>query len=430
MNKWGVKQYVLLLFISLIFVIHFLLLLSYLQNHNPIEEIHDDKNQVYSLINLLELAKQPLTSDQLKTLYIQLADTQLDIDDYSIKSSITPLPANQSRFDGPASIINLKKFITAQNGSYDFSYKLDNDHWINLNTKISYQFYFISSMILLFELALFGGILFYLFSIGRFVLPLKNFKLSAEQLSNDLHQSPLIDNNGPLLVRETAVAINQLQKRIQHLMDNRTKMIAAISHDLRTPITRLKLITQFIDNQQHATKIMSNLDEMELMINSVLKFATIDGSHEAKVKLDLNALLSSICEDFIDLGHQVSFNDTARGLLIHGRMLSLKRAFINIIDNAIKYGEVVSIKLLQHMRNQVSITFEDEGPGILEEHKIKVFDAYYQAKTDDKNNTFGYGLGLTIAYEIISAHDGVITIENRASKGMRLSIILPTGLSL
>lgn len=284
------------------------------------------------------------------------------------------------------------------------------------------SFYSFLSYLILIELVLLGLYLFYVFSLQRFKEPLQNFKASAEKLGIDVN-SPPTPIFGPKIVRDAANAINKMQLRIRELVTTRTQLLAAISHDLRNPITRLKLRTQFIKDKEMADKIQGDLTDMEMMINSVLNFASEDSLQEQKVSLDIVSLLSSICEDFIDEGKAVTMDIVPQRQIILGKRLALKRTFTNLIQNALKYGESAHVTLTVTQAH-IIITIDDNGPGIPVDEIEQVFQPFYRTSTA-RNNHAGFGLGLSIAQEVIRVHQGSISLHNRESGGLQVKIICP-----
>jgi signal transduction histidine kinase len=286
------------------------------------------------------------------------------------------------------------------------------------------NFYAFLTYAIFFELSLLGLYLFYVFSLQRFKEPLRIFKCSAEKLGIDLNASPS-HIFGPQMVRDAADAINKLQLRIQDLIKTRTQLLAAISHDLRNPITRLKLRTQFIEDKTIAEKIQNDLTDMELMISGVLNFTREDSFKEQKIAFDIVSLVSAVCEDFMDIGNDVTLEKNQERKVYFGRRLAFKRTFTNLIQNAIKYGEKAHV-ILEVDASAISIIIEDNGPGIPEDEMTLVLKPFYRSEFSRESHS-GFGLGLTISNEIIRAHEGTLTLENREKGGLRVKVRLPLG---
>jgi signal transduction histidine kinase len=259
-------------------------------------------------------------------------------------------------------------------------------------------------------------------SVRALTAPLSAMSHAAERLGIDM-TSPPLPETGPREVRQAARAFNGMQNRIKKLISDRTQMLAAISHDLRTPITRLKLRAELVEDEVQRTKIMTDLAEMETMIASVLSFIREDTQKEEAKAVDVTALIGTICDDLSDAGHDARL-EPAPAMPVLCRPLALKRAITNLIDNAVKYGGRARVSLtLQN--GYLRIDIDDNGPGIPEHLQEKVFSPFYRVETSRNRSTGGTGLGLTVARSVISAHGGEIELRNRSSSGLRVSVKLP-----
>lgn len=192
--------------------------------------------------------------------------------------------------------------------------------------------------------------------------PLRDLAIAAERFSLDQAPQPLPEN-GPIEVRRAARAFNTMRERIQRLVSERMQAMAAVSHDLRTPITRLRLRSEFLDDEPTRVLIDADLGEMEAMIDSTLEYLRGGVSSEAIRRIDLASVIESIVDEHCDQGHCVALTGLTSAQVM-GRVVSLKRAFSNIIGNAIKYGETVSV-MIAEANDQLVITVEDEGPGTM-----------------------------------------------------------------
>ena len=249
---------------------------------------------------------------------------------------------------------------------------------------------------------------------------MRAFKQAAENLGIHLTASPVIEY-GPPIVKETAEAMNLMQKRISILINDRTRMLAAISHDLRTPITRMKLQASMMHEKSMAKDLVAELDEMEEMIDQILIFTREANSHENPVLLDISALLMSLVDDKVDQGYNISFVGSHDKLLFPGRTIALKRAFVNVINNAVRYAQQVKVSAFSK-ESKIIIKIEDDGPGIPEQELAKVFSPFYRVDQARSSQTGGSGLGLAIAQDIIRHHHGTIRLKNIETGG--LSVII------
>jgi len=252
--------------------------------------------------------------------------------------------------------------------------------------------------------------------------PLRDLALAAERFSLDQTPQPLSET-GPAEVRRAARAFNTMRERIQHLVSERTQALAAVSHDLRTPITRLRLRSELMEDAATRDLVDADLAEMESMINSTLEFLRGGLSSEAIRPIDIVSVIETIVDDHADLGQVVSLNGVGHGRVL-GRLLSLKRVFWNIIGNALKYGGHVTVSIAETPAGLV-ITVEDDGPGIPDGDMERVFEPFIRLEESRGRETGGSGLGLTIARAVISAHGGDISLANRPEGGLRVTISLP-----
>jgi len=306
----------------------------------------------------------------------------------------------------------------------ELSLHLTNGKWLNIRTSIQPETFWLQLFLFLLEIIVVLTIVFYVWSINRFKKPLKQFQKAANRLGVDINTpTQLEEYNGPQVVRDTAQAMNKMQQRITDLLRDRTLMIAAISHDLRTPITRLKLRADKIVNHEIQKKTLDDLNEMDTMIGEILSFAKNDYTEEEKVKLDLNSFVKSLCDEMADMGHPVYYHYHAESdhLPFKAKRLALKRALENLINNAIKYGEEATVHLKQTAKH-ILITIEDRGPGILENELDKVFNPFYRCDHSRSRKIAGTGLGLTVAHSAIISHGGSIILRNKERGGLCATI--------
>ncbi|MEX2451405.1 MAG: ATP-binding protein [Rhodospirillales bacterium] len=267
-----------------------------------------------------------------------------------------------------------------------------------------------------------GALVVGLWLVNRVTEPLRGFGRAAERLGKDIQADPLPEN-GPSEVAQAARAFNEMQERLARLIKNRTEMLAAISHDLRTPVTHLKLRAELMQDPEERDRMVGMLDDIEAMISSTLSFSHAMSPQEAMQNVDLAALIGSICDDMTDAGASAAFK-AGPDLIYECRPISIKRATTNIIDNAVKYGKAAQVELTE-TEGGIRIAVEDDGPGVPEDRIEKIFTPFYRAEESRNADAGGTGLGLSIAQAIIHAHGGTITAENREHGGLRVCIVLP-----
>ncbi|MBB70820.1 MAG: hypothetical protein CMF50_00275 [Legionellales bacterium] len=301
-----------------------------------------------------------------------------------------------------------------------FSVELGKDAWMNFEIDPHIHRY-IPLIIIALEVFVGLALLFAAWTVERFAGPLERFKKIAEDLGVKLHTQPVVEY-GPAIVRETADAMNQMQQRIVDLLKDRNLTLAAISHDLRTPLTRMKLRTQIVfQDQEQCQETMQDLDDMEQMIDQILVYSRDAAQQEDMVNLDLAALILSLCDERCEEGASVTCACPYNRLPFMGRPLSLKRALNNFILNAVKYADNVWVTVMSQGK-EIIITIDDDGPGIPEEHLDKVFTPFYRVDTARSSTTGGTGLGLAIAQDVVHGHHGTVELANRPEGGLRVKV--------
>ena len=258
--------------------------------------------------------------------------------------------------------------------------------------------------------------------IRRMTRPMADLAAAAERLGRG-EAVPPVPERGPEDVRQTTRAFNRMHGRLQRFVQDRTRMLAAISHDLRTPLTSLRLRAEFVDDEETRTKILETLEEMERMTEATLAFAREEARREDTRTVDLAALVDSLCEDLRDLDMDVTYSGPPT-LLYPCRSMSLKRAVRNLIENAATYGKRARVTLARD-EQEVRIAIEDDGAGIPEADFERVFAPFVRLEESRSQETGGIGLGMAIARSIVRGHGGDITLANRAEGGLRVTIHLP-----
>lgn len=259
-------------------------------------------------------------------------------------------------------------------------------------------------------------------AVHRMTRPLRNFAEAAERIGLDV-RSPPLPEQGSRELRNATRAFNVMQDRLRRFVDDRTMMLAAISHDLRTMLTRLKLRAEFIEDGEQQAKAIADLDEMQAMLDSTLAFARDDAAEEPRTQTDIAALVQSLCDDMADTGQPVSCS-TAGRLAYVCAPGAIKRAVQNIVVNAIKYGVSASVEVRDET-DRIEITVMDSGPGIPADRREDVFRPFYRLETSRNRETGGSGLGLAVARSIARRHGGDIVLEDAEGGGLTVRMSLP-----
>lgn len=252
--------------------------------------------------------------------------------------------------------------------------------------------------------------------------PLAVLAQAAGELGRDIRRSPL-DETGPLEIRRAACAFNTMQERLIRYIEDRNRILAAVSHDLKTPITRLRLRTELLDNVTLREKFQADLDEMQRMTQTSLDFLRGGEDSEPIAAVDINALLESVQEDAEETGHEVGVTGAAHQPL-RCRPLALKRCLTHLIDNALKYGQGAAIAIVD-TPSQLTLIVSDPGPGLPVAELERVFEPFYRLERSRNRDTGGTGLGLSIARNIARAHGGELTLRNRSAGGLEAILQLP-----
>ena len=275
------------------------------------------------------------------------------------------------------------------------------------------------------NLAIVDGVMVILcfFAVRLVTRPLSVLASAAEDLGRDIDRPPLPERGANELVRASR-ALNVMQDRLKRYVDTRVKVLAAMSHDLKTPITRMRLRAEMLDDAHIKAKFTKDLDELQQMVGSTLDYMRgLAEGGEAVQPIDVTALISSLKEEAEEAGHTITLSGDARSPVM-GRAQALKRCLQNLIDNALAYGRRADITLRDE-GGALSIAISDDGPGIPEADIEKVFEPFYRVEGSRNRNTGGSGLGLSIARNIAQAHGGSVRLRNLARGGLEATLRIP-----
>jgi len=253
--------------------------------------------------------------------------------------------------------------------------------------------------------------------------PLRAMESAVEAYGSDEAHTPLPET-GPREIRTVAKAINRMQERIARLLDDRTRTLAAVGHDLRTPITRLRLRTELFEDSPEKQRMLSDLDQMDAMVQSALSHLRDGRGTGHLATFDLHSLLQTIADRYQDIGKPVTMAETGR-IAIRGRPLDIERALTNVVDNALKYGETAAIALFR-IGDIAVVEVTDQGPGIPPDKREAMLQPFVrgdEARTMSDDD--GFGLGLAITRAIIEAHEGSISFAEVKPRGFIVRFSLP-----
>jgi signal transduction histidine kinase len=266
-----------------------------------------------------------------------------------------------------------------------------------------------------------------LWAVRRLTAPVRTLAMAAERLGRDVNAPPLPED-GPTEVATAAAAFNTMAARIRRFVMDRTEMLTAIGHDLRTPITRLKLRAEFVDDDELRRKMLNDLEELEAMVSATLAFGRDATAAEPVSAIDLAELLRTVLDEAGDARPEAAEALSYAGpphLTVRARPLALKRALANLIANAVSYGGSAQVILAPPLGGTIGVAIEDTGPGIPPQELDRVFEPFHRVEGSRNRETGGVGLGLPIARNILRAHGGDVTLSNRPGGGARAMVTLP-----
>ncbi len=265
-----------------------------------------------------------------------------------------------------------------------------------------------------------------LWAVRRLTGPVETLAAAAEALGRDVNAKPLPEG-GPSEVATAAAAFNTMAARIRRFVEDRTFMLTAIGHDLRTPITRLKLRAEFVDDDELRTKMLGDLDQLEAMVGATLAFGRDVALQEQATRVDLVALIRTVLDETADAqAEELALGyEGVDSLAVLARPMALKRALTNLVINAVNYGGGARVHLHAPADGVVRLDVEDDGPGIPDDELQRVFLPFHRVDASRNNDRGGMGLGLPIARNILRAHGGDVAVANRAEGGLRVTVTLP-----
>ena len=308
------------------------------------------------------------------------------------------------------------------------SMRLPSGDWLNVNVSLQRFLPFWSENFLMaFVLMTLAAAVLVVWAVRQFSLPMRQLATAAEQLGLDVNAPPLPEQ-GTIEAVKAARAFNLMAERIRRFVRDRTFLLTAIGHDLRTPITRLKLRAEWMEDEEQQAKMLSDLDELESMVAATLAFGRDDAAAEALAAIDLAELLRTIGEEASDARPDCAEHVCYKGpahQVVRARPVAIKRALSNLIQNALNYGGAARIALSPPKDGVLAVLVDDDGPGIPPGELERVFEPFHRLEPSRNRETGGTGLGLPIARNILRAHGGDVALANRASGGLRATVTLP-----
>ncbi|MEJ8473852.1 ATP-binding protein [Roseibium algae] len=337
------------------------------------------------------------------------------------KSRFRAGPSDKRHFNTRDETVRARRLANRQI-DLTLSIQLNDGAWFNVATDYRPPARALLPLVVQMLLTIAAIVLIVGLAVRRLARPLRDLASSAEKLGRGEALRPL-DVDGPKEVRAVTHAFNDMQDRLTRFVSDRTRMLAAISHDLRTPITSLRLRAEFIDDDENRDRIIETLDEMAQMTEATLAFSRDEAAKEDAVKTDLFSLLDSLASDQQDLGHNVTISASEK-ITLSCRPLSLKRAMRNLMENGIRYGERSTVTLSK-AGNEAVVSLRDNGAGIPSDRMSDVFEPFVRLEESRSEETGGIGLGLAISRSIVHAHGGTIELINHPEGGLEAIVRLP-----
>lgn len=263
------------------------------------------------------------------------------------------------------------------------------------------------------------------YAVRQVLLPISRFTHAVNALEPASDTAGTMAEQGPEEVRRAARAFNAMQARIHDHLQERARILAAISHDLQTPITRMKLRVEMADQPELRDKLLQDLDNMTRLVREGIAFArTSQPLEEARQRLNLDAFLDTIVCDYADVGRPVQFCPEETAGVVWIPPQALRRVMTNLIDNALKFGTTATVTLTRDAVGDITLHVLDEGPGIPEASLQAVLQPFYRLEDSRNRDTGGTGLGLAIAAQLVSQMDGALRLANRPQGGLDASVRL------
>jgi len=397
--------------------------------------VHSDPAQADALIKMLDTPRFHLTLSD------QASDVTSSDSDQATERLLNKVLSEKAGYTQNLHLLSLK-LLDAEGqqaglstllgskpvvGQFLIDLRLPDGRWLQVQATEEQGWTSTSPMDLLFDyvmriylLRVLVLVIIALVAVRLAIRPLNALAKAAEALGRDIQRPPLA-LDGPTEVRRAAQAFNAMQQRLIANIAERTRFLVAISHDLRSPITRLRLRTEMLDDNRTKERFRSDLEEMEHMVASTLDFVSSGEINEKRQNIDINALLQSLQADLQDVGETVMIEGRAKQPL-PGYARSLKRCVQNLLENAVRYGSEVVVRV-EDKADSLKIVISDRGPGIPLEQLEQVMEPFYRVEGSRNVETGGYGLGLSIADTIASAHDGRLSLSNREGGGLEVVLL-------
>jgi len=347
--------------------------------------------------------------------------TEVRVELHDIQADMLPMPGVPATMAQMHGAMAKSQLLATE---MQLSIRLATGDWLNVETRfhrppLQWPWFSAVSFGLTTVTVLIAGLWFVL---SRLTGPLRKLSVAADRFGRG-EDVDLLRVTGPSEIRDLTETFNRMQERLSRFVADRTHLLAALSHDLRSPLTAVRVRAEMVEDDETRERIVSSVEEMQDMVETTMSFARGMATAEASETVECGAFLDQLCTDLSETGSQVSLK-SVDGLPIRIRTTAMRRAIRNVIENAVRYGNVAHVALAA-TPNGARISITDEGPGIPEDQLEKVFDPFVRLEKSRSRETGGTGLGLSIARTIIQAHGGSIQLRNTPKGGLSAIIDLP-----
>ncbi|MDL2315584.1 HAMP domain-containing protein [Desulfovibrio sp. OttesenSCG-928-A18] len=350
-------------------------------------------------------------------------------------NGISPLPEIHARVFNHGDAIHEDSWghfisaVTLGNPLLQMGVQLDDTTWLNVTQPLYLsvvRLIWMQRVVLLIEFVVFAVIV--LFLLRRLIHPFQQMTQAADRIGKQPEVASPLSENGCREIREAAQSFNRMQTRIQDNLAERNRMLAAMAHDIRTPLTRVQLRIEEVEPEELRDKLTQGIKEVRSIAEQSLELSGSLKDSEKSAPLDIVAFMQSCVDDFSDMGHSVSLRDlpenSGSALAVMAKPLSLKRCVDNILRNAVTYAGSAEV-CITTSSGEVIVHICDNGPGIPEEYLERIFEPYLRVETSRNRESGGSGLGLSIARNMILLNNGSLSLTNRPEGGLQVKITLP-----
>lgn len=346
------------------------------------------------------------------------AEREIRIELHEVRGAMPPIPGL------PEAMNVMHREMAMSAVELQFSAHLADGRWLNVTSRfhrpplqwawVDFATFLLTALILL--IAVWS-------MLGRIVRPLRQLSATADKMGRGDWQ-PEIAPSGPAELKHLTMAFNHMQTRLKRFVGERAGLLAALGHDLRSPLTALRVRAEMVDDEDTKSALTRSIAEMQDLLDATLIYARGTNTAEAIEHLDLACFVAALASDYVETGRPVSVATPDGQIVAPIRPIALRRALRNLIDNALRYGSDARLTVSRH-QDLVRVTIDDNGPGLSEADLERVFEPFVRTESSRSRDTGGTGLGLPIAQAIVRAHGGEIRLSNRAGGGLSARVELP-----